>query len=41
VFLRTGARSVHFGELEPPDQVDDLLHNREGLERMLAGEYWT
>ncbi|HEY7072926.1 MAG TPA: phosphotransferase family protein [Acidimicrobiales bacterium] len=41
VFLRTGARSVHFGELEPPDQVDDLLHNREGVERMLAGEYWT
>jgi aminoglycoside phosphotransferase (APT) family kinase protein len=41
VFLRTGARSVHFGEAEPPVEVDDLLHNREGLERMLAGEYWA
>ncbi len=41
VFLRTGARSVHFGEAEPPAEVDDLLHNREPLERMLTGEYWT
>jgi aminoglycoside phosphotransferase (APT) family kinase protein len=41
VFLRTGARSVHFGEVGPPDQVDNLLHNREPLERMLAGSYWT
>ena len=41
VFLRTGARSVHFGEQEPPAEVDDLLHNREPLERMLVGEYWT
>ncbi len=41
VFLRTGARSVHFGEQDPPAEADDLLHNREALERMLAGEYWT
>lgn len=41
VFLRTGARSVRFGEAEPPADVDDLLHNREPLERMLAGSYWT
>ncbi len=40
VFLRTGARSVHFGEVEAPAEVDDLLHNREPLERMLAGSYW-
>jgi aminoglycoside phosphotransferase (APT) family kinase protein len=41
VFLRTGARSVHFGETEMPDTVDDLIMNREPLERMLAGTYWS
>jgi aminoglycoside phosphotransferase (APT) family kinase protein len=41
VFLRTGARSVHFGERETPDDVDDLILNREPLERMLSGSYWT
>jgi aminoglycoside phosphotransferase (APT) family kinase protein len=39
VFLRTGARSAHFGEIVLPADVDDLLHNREPLERMLAGTY--
>ncbi|HET9608522.1 MAG TPA: phosphotransferase family protein [Acidimicrobiales bacterium] len=41
VFLRTGARSVHFGEVEMPAGVDDLVMNREPLERMLAGTYWS
>ena len=41
VFLRTGARSVHFGEVEMPASVDDLVMNREPLERMLAGTYWS
>ena len=41
VFLRTGARSVHFGEAEMPAAVDDLIINREPLERMLAGTYWS
>jgi aminoglycoside phosphotransferase (APT) family kinase protein len=41
VFLRTGARSVHFGETPMPDAVDDLIMNREPLERMLAGAYWS
>jgi aminoglycoside phosphotransferase (APT) family kinase protein len=40
VFLRTGLRSVHFGEIEMPDEVDALLRNGEPLERMLAGKYW-
>jgi aminoglycoside phosphotransferase (APT) family kinase protein len=40
VFLRTGFRSVHFGEREMPDEVDDLIMNRDALERMLAGTYW-
>jgi aminoglycoside phosphotransferase (APT) family kinase protein len=41
VFLRTGARAVHFGETALPDAVDDLVMNREPLERMLAGDYWS
>lgn len=41
VFLRTGARSVHFGEAEMPATPDDLIYNREPLERMLAGTYWS
>ncbi len=41
VFLRTGARAVHFGETTMPDEVDDLVMNREPLERMLAGTYWS
>jgi aminoglycoside phosphotransferase (APT) family kinase protein len=41
VFLRTGHRQVHFGEVEQPDDVDDLLMNREPLERMLTGSYWN
>jgi aminoglycoside phosphotransferase (APT) family kinase protein len=40
VFLRTGQRAIHFGEEKKPDDVDDLLRNREPLERMLAGRYW-
>jgi aminoglycoside phosphotransferase (APT) family kinase protein len=41
VFLRIGARSVHFGEAEMPDDRDELITNREPLERMLAGTYWS
>jgi aminoglycoside phosphotransferase (APT) family kinase protein len=41
VFLRVGARQVHFGEATMPDDVDDLIMNREPLERMLAGTYWS
>jgi aminoglycoside phosphotransferase (APT) family kinase protein len=40
VFLRTGARSIHFGEREAPDDIDELIMNRAPLERMLAGTYW-
>ncbi len=40
VFLRTGLRQVHFGEIGMPDDVDDLLRNGASLERMLAGTYW-
>jgi hypothetical protein len=40
VFLRTGQRAIHFGEEQRPDDIDELLRNREPLERMLAGTYW-
>jgi aminoglycoside phosphotransferase (APT) family kinase protein len=35
VGLITGLRSVHFGEREMPEAVDDLLYNRPSLERLL------
>jgi aminoglycoside phosphotransferase (APT) family kinase protein len=41
VFLRVGTRQVHFGELARPGDVDDLLHNRDSLEAILAGSYWS
>jgi aminoglycoside phosphotransferase (APT) family kinase protein len=40
VYLRTGARSVRFGEREMPDDPDELLYNAEPLRRMLAGTYF-
>jgi aminoglycoside phosphotransferase (APT) family kinase protein len=40
VFLRTGARAIHFGEAGMPPAVDDLILNREQVEAMLAGRYW-
>ena len=36
VFLRTGARQVHFGEIEAPADPDSLLHHSATLEAMLA-----
>jgi hypothetical protein len=24
--MRTGARQIHFGEIERPDEVDSLMH---------------
>ena len=41
VFLRTGQRSIHFGERDAPGEVDELIMNRDPLERMLGGEYWS
>ncbi|MFL6239137.1 MAG: phosphotransferase family protein [Actinomycetes bacterium] len=41
VFLRTGQRSVHFGERESPADVDEFIMHRESVERMLAGTYWS
>jgi aminoglycoside phosphotransferase (APT) family kinase protein len=35
VFLRTGARQVHFGEREWPEDRDEIMHNRAHLESLL------
>jgi aminoglycoside phosphotransferase (APT) family kinase protein len=35
VFMRTGARQVHFGEIEPPDDVESLMHHRPLFEQLL------
>jgi aminoglycoside phosphotransferase (APT) family kinase protein len=35
VFMRTGARQIHFGEIERPDDVESLMHNRPLMERLL------
>ena len=40
VFLRTGARQIHFGEIERPDDIETLMHHKPLLERLLAGRYW-
>jgi hypothetical protein len=37
VFMRTGARRVHFGEMEKPDDVETLFYHA-GLMRTLIGE---
>lgn len=41
VYLRTGRRSVHFGEREMPDDPDELLINRGPLERIVSDTYWS
>ncbi|TMK84386.1 MAG: phosphotransferase family protein [Actinobacteria bacterium] len=41
VFIRTGLRSVHFGEEQMHATVDDFIRNAPSLERMLDGTYWS
>jgi aminoglycoside phosphotransferase (APT) family kinase protein len=36
VFLRTGVRSVHFGEREMPDDPEEFMHHRELFEHVLG-----
>jgi aminoglycoside phosphotransferase (APT) family kinase protein len=40
VFVLTGLRRVHFGQLAMPADYQDLITNRASLERMLAGGPW-
>jgi aminoglycoside phosphotransferase (APT) family kinase protein len=35
VFMRTGARQAHFGEIEMPADVDDLLHHKDLFRQLL------
>ena len=35
VFMRTGARQIHFGEIERPDDLESLFHHKPLLERLL------
>ena len=34
--MRTGARSIHFGEVERPDDIETLFHHKPLMERLLA-----
>ena len=36
VFMRTGARQIHFGEIERPDDIETLMHNKPLLENLLT-----
>ncbi|MDN4173736.1 phosphotransferase family protein [Nocardioides sp. SOB77] len=36
VFLRTGARQIHFGEIERPEDPDGLMHHKPLLDSLLA-----
>lgn len=36
VFMRTGARQIHFGEVERPDDIESLFHCKPLVERILA-----
>ncbi len=38
VFMRTGARQVHFGEIEMPEEVDGLFHHRQLLADLIGDE---
>jgi len=36
VFMRTGLRQIHFGEIEKPDDIETLFHCRPLIEELLA-----
>lgn len=35
VFMRTGARSIHFGEIERPEDIETLMHHKPLMEKLL------
>ena len=35
VFMRTGARQIHFGEIERPEDIETLFHHKPLMERLL------
>jgi aminoglycoside phosphotransferase (APT) family kinase protein len=36
VFMRTGARQIHFGEIERPADVEELFHHKPLMDRLLT-----
>ena len=36
VFMRTGARQIHFGEIERPDDIETMFHHKPLLDALLA-----
>jgi aminoglycoside phosphotransferase (APT) family kinase protein len=36
VFMRTGARQIHFGEIERPEDIESLFHHKPLLDQLLA-----
>jgi aminoglycoside phosphotransferase (APT) family kinase protein len=38
VFMRTGMRQVHFGEVEMPDDIESWFHHRPLFDKLLGGE---
>jgi aminoglycoside phosphotransferase (APT) family kinase protein len=41
IMRRVTERSIHFGEAEKPDDIDDLIMHRATLVGMLDGSYWS
>jgi aminoglycoside phosphotransferase (APT) family kinase protein len=41
IMRRVTERSIHFGEAEAPDDIDDLIIHRDTLHAMLDGSYWS
>jgi aminoglycoside phosphotransferase (APT) family kinase protein len=35
VFMRTGARRVHFGEIEKPDDIESMFYHGDLLRRLI------
>jgi aminoglycoside phosphotransferase (APT) family kinase protein len=35
VFMRTGTRQVHFGEIEMPSDIHDLMHHRDLFRQLI------
>jgi len=41
VMSRIARRQVHFGEINPPADPDDMIMHRRTIEEMLEGTYWS
>jgi aminoglycoside phosphotransferase (APT) family kinase protein len=41
IMTRCMQRSVHFGESPPPTDIEELTTNRDAIQRMMEGTYWS